>query len=460
MRVSSSARFILLVIGLVVLGAVVMVPRSDERLAVMVDEGRQAQVVAILEPRLAAGDDEPSLLVTLGRAHAALGNRDRAVALLQRYAAIRPDDPEVYGRLADVHRIAGDLDGQRAMLQRQVALGAPPERVMELAALHAAAGRRAEELALLRAHETALARETNALARLARLQAEAGAQEEALRILLRVFGRPADARPDLNAGNRVFLAELLAEQGRAAEAASLGTRWVRQWRDPYWAGRLLRAQAARSPAEAFPLADAVVSQHPEIRFYLARMLAEDGSDAVAGHLLETWPKANPSPTMAEVAGFLTACRERNQPHLVWHALGEALAGPSGRTVAPLYAEAIAAEFGIGALAPFWGTLLQPVLAQRPLLAARLAFHERSPETVRRILASIDPDPLPAGDRRIWADLLTASATPAEAFGLLQARRSRGRLPRDLLVTYAGLAGALGQEAELHSVVRELGRDAR
>lgn len=458
--VSPSARFILLVIGLVVFGAVVMVPRRDERLAVMLDEGQQAQVVAILEPRLASGDIEPSLLVTLGLAHAALGNSQRAVQLLQRYAAIRPKDLEVYARLADVYGKFGDRAEQIAMLERQVALGTTPARILELAGLYGRNGRPADELALLGRFEAALAGENGALARLARLRAGAGDPDGAIRVLRRVFGPPASSRPDLNAEERVFLAELLAGNGQGAEATALGAKWLRQWLDPYWAGRLLRTEAAHAPAEAMLLADAVTDLHPEIRFYLVRALTEDGSNAVAHHLLETWPKANPLPSMEQIAGFLTACREQNQQDLVWRALGTTLADRSAEAIAPLYAEAIAAEFGIGALAPFWGDLLQPVLTYRPLLAARLAFHERSVDLAKRLVGVIDPSTLSTGDRRIWTDLLTASATPVEAFKLLYARRSGGRLPPDVLVVYAKLAGELGQEVELRSVLKELSRDLR
>lgn len=437
-----------------------MIPRRDERLAVMLDEGQQAQVVAILEPRLASGDIEPSLLVTLGLAHAALGNSERAVELLQRYAAIRPKDLEVYARLADVYGKSGNQAEQVAMLERQVALGTTPARILELAGLYRRSGRPADELGLLGRFEAALVGESGALARLARLRAGTGDPDGAIRVLRRVFGPPATSRPDLNAEERVFLAEMLAGNGQGAEAAALGAKWLRQWRDPYWAGRLLRTEAAHAPAEALPLADAVVDQHPEIRFYLVRALAGDGSKAVAHHLLETWPKANPLPSMDQVAGFLTACREQGQQDLVWRALGATLADASAEAVAPVYAEAVAAEFGIGALAPFWGDLLQPVLTHRPLLAARLAFHEGSVDLAKRLVGAIDPSTLSSGDRRVWSDLLIASATPAEAFGLLSARRSVGRLPPDILVVYAKLAGALGQEVELRSVIEELSRDAR
>lgn len=346
------------------------------------------------------------------------------------------------------------------MLERQVALGTTPARIRELAGLYGRNGRPADELVLLGRFEAALAGDSGALARLAHLRAGAGDSDGAIRVLRRVFGPPPTSRPDPNAEDRVFLAQMLAANGQGAEAAALGVTWLRQWRDPYWAGRLLRTAATHAPEESRPLADAVAEQNPEIRFYLVRALAADGSRAIAYHLLETWPKANPRPSMDQIAGFLTACREQSQQDLVWRALGQTLVDPSAEAVAPLYAEAIAAEFGIGALAPFWGDLLQPVLTHRPLLAARLAFHERSVDLAKRLVGAIDPGTLSAGDRRIWTDLLVASATPVEAFRSLYARRSGGRLSPDVLVVYAKLAGELGHEVELRSVLEELRGGAR
>lgn len=460
MRISSTAQFILLVICLVCGVAVIMLPGRDERLAVMLDEGKNAQVVAIVEPRLTRGETDPTLFATLGRAHAALGNDRRATELLERYAEMRPNDPDVYARLAELYGKSGDGARQITMLERHVALGPAPAHVLELADLYRRDGRTADERALLGRFETGLTAESGAVSRLAQLRVDAGDAEGAIRVLRSAFGPPALLRPDLHAQERVFLAEVLAGAGHGAEAAALGERWIRQWREAYWAGRLLRVVAVRAPAPANDLADAVAELHPEVRFYLVHELANDGAKTVAHHLLETWPKANPAASMDDIAGFLTACRNENEQDVVWQAFGAALAAPSAETLAPLYAEAIAAEFGIGALAPFWGELQKPVAAHRPLLAARLALHEGNVVVARWLVGTIDPGNLSPPERRMWTDVLTASSSPMEAFDALRARRSHGRLPPDVLAVYARLAGQFGQEAEFRSTLVELSRDVR
>lgn len=58
---------------------------------------------------------------------------------------------------------------------------------------------------------------------------------------------------------------------------------------------------------------------------------------------------------------------------------------------------------------------------------------------------------------MWMALLTATASPAEALQILRDRR--GRLPPDLLVSYARLAGELGQEIDYRAAITALGQNS-
>jgi hypothetical protein len=251
---------------------------------------------------------------------------------------------------------------------------------------------------------------------------------------------------------------MLVESGRSAEAVRLGKQWLLQWHEPWLADRLLRSVAVRAPvADASELADAVAVLHPEVRFFLVQGLAKMGAGSVARHLLETWVKANPAPSMNEIAAFLSACRDQDEPGIVWQTFGEVLRGPSSNDLITHLSEAIAAEFGIGALAPFWTSLPLAVTEGRPLLAARLAFHEQNPAMTNWLLDKVDLATLEASDRRTWIDLLNAVASPPEAFEVLRDRRLSGRLPPDLLAQYARLAGGLGQETEYRAALADLSR---
>ena len=93
---TAPARFIVLVTGIIIAAAALLAPRRDEWFAIMRDEDKQAQIISLLEPRLALGEDDPNLLATLGRSYAEIGNYRRATELLERYTALRPDDGEAY----------------------------------------------------------------------------------------------------------------------------------------------------------------------------------------------------------------------------------------------------------------------------------------------------------------------------------------------------------------------------
>ena len=456
---TAPARFIILVIGIVVGAAVLMAPRGNEQLAMLQDEDKQAQIIALLEPRIARGENDPNLLATLGRAYAEIGSYQHAIELLERYISLRPDDAEAYARLADLYGKVDDATKQIAMLERSVAIAPTLARAADLAALYRQENQVDKELALLSRFESQVTVGNGLLLRLAELRASTGDREGAIGILMRSEGLPAPTPLTQTGDARIFLAKLLVEAGRNAEAVRLGKEWILQWHEPWLADRLLRGIVLEAPvADASELADAVAALHPEIRFFLVRGLATMGAKPVARHLLSTWVKENPSPSTNDIAGFLSACREQGEPEIVWQAFGEVLRRPVSNDLIARYSEAIAAEFGIGALAPFWGSLPQEVAEQRPLLAAQLAFHEHNLAMTKWLLGKVDLATLGTSYRRTWIDLLMAVTSPPDAFGVLRDLRRSGRLPPDLLPQYARLAGELGQDIEYRAALVDLGRN--
>jgi tetratricopeptide (TPR) repeat protein len=448
----------MLVIGIVVGAAVLMGPRLDERLAMMRDEDKQAQVISLLEPRVARGENDPGLLATLARSHTEIGNYQRAIELLERYITLRPDDGEAYASLADLYKRVDDAPKQIAMLERYIAITPLLSRVVELAALYQHEHQADKELALLSRSEAELTLANGLLLRLAQLRSNVGDREGAIRVLMRSEVLTAPSQTTRSQDERLFLVELLVASGRSADAVRLSKQWILQWHEPWLADRILRRVALQAPvADASELGDAVAVLHPEIRFFLVRGLAQMGAMPVARHLLETWLEANPSPSMNEIAAFLAACRGQDEPAIVWQAFGDVLRHPHSDELITRFSEAIAAEFGIGALAPFWASIPRTVIEGSPLLAAQLAFHERNLVMTKRLLEMVDLVALESSERRMWIDLLTAAASPPEVFVIMRDRRRSGRLPRDLLAHYARLAGELGEEIEYRSALADLSR---
>src|SRR5579871_5843287 len=290
---SSSARhFIMLVVFTVVAVGVLMAPRRDEWFAIMRDEDKQAQIIELLEPRLARNPYDADALATAGRSYAELGNHRRAAELLQRYIAIRPDDGEAYAQLADVYKHIGDRGHRIAMLQHSLSLKPNVSRAMELAGLYRDDERLGEELALLSQYESELTLESGLLLRLAKLHVARGERSSAFRVLMRPDVLDAPKQPIRGQDERLYLASLLIDDDRSAEAVRLGKQWIRQWREPYRANQLLQSVALRAPAvAASELAEAVALQHPELRFFLTNELAQMGADPIADVLLVNWSAA-------------------------------------------------------------------------------------------------------------------------------------------------------------------------
>ena len=447
---TAAKRFILLVLGIVVVAGVIMAPRRNEQLTMMLDQDRQAEVISLLSPQIARGEYDPNILLLLGRAYAETGEYQRATELLERYTALRPDDAEGYARLADLYKRTYDVKRQIAMLERHIAIKPTPSRAIELALLYRQEHRSDEEFALLSRFEHQLTIQSGLVLRLAELVANVGDRERAIQILMR--SEEGSARPRHNEKERIFWAELLISSGRSAEALRLGKQWILEWREPWLAGLLLRSFTQNAPvSDASELGEAVAVLHPEVRFFFASELAKTGSVLVARHLLETWSKANLSPSMNEIAAFLSICRDLGEQTVIWQAFGEVLRRRSSEDVVLRFGAAIAAEFEIGALAPFWPSLPN-VIERRPLLAAQLAFHEHNLAMTKWLLGKVDLTASETSERQMWIDLLNAVASPPEVFQVLRDRRRGGGLPPDLLPQYARLAGGLGQETEYRAAV--------
>lgn len=443
-KMSLAARFLIIVIGLAAAVSAAMVPRANEWLAVMNDDHKQAQIVATLEPRLAQDPQNANLLATLGRAYADLGDAQQAIPLLEHYVELRPADADAYGRLAGQYGLAGDTDRQQAALVQAVALAPTVPRIGALATLLRARGKADEERALLMQFEPALTVQSGLVLRLAQLYEAQGDYQRAIAALSRSDIVRTVPKGFSTGEERLLLATLLAKTGQGADAARFGIVWIAQWNEPWLANRLLMAVAQNaSVQDTVPLADAVAVLHPEIRLYLVTLLAGQGSPAIADHLLRTWRLAHPEPSATELAAFLSSCRQWGEPAIVWEAFASALRGPTAPEIVARYADAVAAEFGIGALAPFWSAMSPAALAAKPLLSARLAFAEQDPARARYLAEQVDVASLLPSEQRLWADLMAIVAPPEAVFARLRLLEQKDALPPVLQADYVRLAGGFG-----------------
>jgi Flp pilus assembly protein TadD len=119
--------------------------------ALLIDTGRAAEAIPVLDQGLRASPQETILLVNRSAALRILGRYPEAVEAGRRAVAVRPDDPYARTILGMALLAAGDLEGGLAEVRAAGALdpGNPEFPVTEAIAL-ARAGRRVEACATLR----------------------------------------------------------------------------------------------------------------------------------------------------------------------------------------------------------------------------------------------------------------------------------------------------------------------
>jgi len=437
-----------------------MSPRTYEWVAQLTDTNRYPEAIAILNQQLAITPNEPGLLAAVARAHAGAEDFEQAAAYMWRYLTLRPNDGLAYGQLADYLEKTGDLEGQTLALEKVIQFEPSVRRGIQLAFCYRNANREDDERAIFERFAFDLPLQGGIALRFAHLEANAGKRQAAINFLMRkAAGSEGD---NSNGAERLFLAQLLVDEGRIDKLASLAERWIPQWKQAHLAFRVLTIAALSDGGkDTIRIADATMAIHPEIRLYAAKQLYEEGRSQVAKHLLLSWAKTNNNPTLVELAALLSVSREIGAPDAIWHAFADTMSKQHEDQVMVRYSEALAAEFGLGALDSVWHLLPDKALLTTSILAARRAFTIHNLPLTRALLLEIDLSRLSPVDRTMWLQMLEQSTVVGERFVLLQALRKQNRLPPDLLVAYARLAGQLGHEGEYRASLVQLqasGRD--
>ncbi|MBS0243713.1 MAG: hypothetical protein JSS20_16170, partial [Proteobacteria bacterium] len=255
----------LLVACLVVGAGIVMLPRHDEQIAILADAHKAAEMVSMLEERLAGGDHDPAVLASLGRAYEATGDIRRAALFLERYTRLAPADGAAYGALARLYLTLGARRERLAALKRQFELKRDLASAEVLSADLYDNGEPGEAGRVLTRFTPLLTAENGLLVRLAEYRVAAGETSSAIALLMRNEHRISWRKRREESRERLILASLLVDEGRYREAIDLGIRWVELWNQAWQSGQLLMSIAGRTPAsESARLADRIVAVHPGV----------------------------------------------------------------------------------------------------------------------------------------------------------------------------------------------------
>jgi tetratricopeptide (TPR) repeat protein len=427
-------------------------PGSEEQLAMLARDGRSSEAASELARLLALGRRDPAFLAAAARALESTGDRVLAEDLLERYLVERPGDVQALDWLAGLYQASDDRPAATRTLATLVALAPTRPRLWALLDLYRAQDRLDEERAVLKGiADEAMLRPVD-VERLGILLSWAGERPAALAAL-----RRADALiPAVQETGRIVLFDLLLAEGLRDEAFERAGRWIADWRDKPWLGvHVVRRMAARGdPAAAVALGAQVTALSPGTRFYLARVVAEDGNRRIATTLLEDWARGGPEPSSDEVAGYVAAAYAVGDLAALWRKAASLLAEPGWHEAQIAIVEALALRYGLDAIAPLRPRLSWAALRRQPLFAARLALHEGNPVLARRALEAVEPETLNAPARAEWVALVSLVSGDAKALAALGDLLRRDRLPTDLIPVQLRLAQRLGD-----AVAQRLGLDA-
>jgi tetratricopeptide (TPR) repeat protein len=426
----------------------------EERVAMLMRDGRQAEALAEAEDLIARGYSRSSLVPLSAKLHEVFGHRQRAAELMEAHVAAHPKDVEALSWLAELYTASSEVEQMFSALRRAAAAKPSRELIARLTGLYRLHGKFAEEREfMLRLWNRSLL-DPSEIGRLGALLAAAGDVERALELFRRLDARERD----VSDRDRLLLFDLLVGSGRYDEARTRAKVWLEKWRKPWVAVQLTRQYARSAPLEQSLLfAEAAIALHPEIRLYLARVLAEQGLRPLAGRLILSWPDRDREPGELEIADYLLAGKAVGDSGAIWRTFALIRAKHRWAEAEVRYAEALANHYGIAAIAGLRPRLSSEVLARRPIFAARLAAFEHDPRLARRMLLKVDLGSISPDERRAWAALFSDSQGERALLDVLASLRQKRHLPADLLLVQARLAERLGAAPEHRLALIEMQR---
>jgi tetratricopeptide (TPR) repeat protein len=432
-------------------------PSSEEQLAMLARDGRSSEALSQLTQLLASSRRDPTFLAAAARVHQAAGRLKPAAKLLELYLVERPQDTQALDWLASIYRAAEDPDGTIRALAQAVAIEPTRARVSDLLDLYRARERPDEERTLLKSITDETWLRPVDVERFGILLSWAGEREAALVTLRRADALlPKDAEL-----GRIVLFDLLLKLDLREEAAERAARWVADWTDKPWLGvHVTRVLAKAGDAgRAVAIGNAVIERYPSSRFYLARVVAEDGSRNVAGALLESWARDDVEPSVDDVSGYVAAAHAVADASALWRKVSLILCHPTWLGAHIAVAEALVQQYGFDVIATIRPRLSWGALQRRPLFSARLALHESNAALARRLLEGVAPATLAPAAQAEWTSLLSAAWGDEGALAILSDLARRRLLPVGLVPMQVRLAARLGDGAEHLRAMGELRRVA-
>ena len=436
----TSARLpILIVCGACATMATLLWSGPEERIAKLARDGRTGEAAFAAEKILSRGQATPQLLTTLARIYELGGAPARATELLEILALVRPADPGILRWLAGSYASYGHTSGAAQALSRLVQLEPTREALGELLALLRLEGRFDEEATTMERFGASGLLAMADLERLAQHLVHGGKGGRALALL-----RTAEERAGgLDERRRKLLFELLVREGAHEEAAVRATAWLAAWGKAWLAPPLvLRLARAATDDLVTRFSESSSSLFPEIRFYLAKSLAEEGHVRAAAGLIADRLRPEAKPGETEIGGTVAVAAVLGDRRLLLQAIAQIRAGRDPEAQATL-AEALATTCGVAELAALWPDLSPQILLRRPLLGVSFARLTQRGALLRWLAANGEIGAVRPAEQGAWLAVMHAELGPYAAFALLDRQARQGEMPPRLAPAYRALATETG-----------------
>lgn len=420
-----------------IMAGVAVLPRLEERAAILTNDGDPLGALAILEEADRSVGSDRQLAMQAIRVNEEAGRAAEALQGLSRYVARWPDDEAALVKLATVAKSTMQTKLRVQALEKLVALGADGTFGQELLSLYRDAGDVEAERQLL----LSLGDDPQLIAedfeRLAGLLVATGDEEQAL-----VAYRRADARAPLKEHEcRFKLLVLLLQLGQFEEVAERATQWVSQWNEPYLAAEIAVQMARRAPANyVAAYAGSLTGSKRDLDLAIAEGLAKNGYRPLAYAVLNGSVDALGSGDKRRIRKIVEVAAEAQDPRVPLTLLSHLVSSPGREADAAFLAEHISESFGLDVLYPVYQWLGFNVLTARPLFGVDVALVGKNEDLARRILLSGTPHDLSVRDARRWAELMFTMLGAERALHRVAEIYQRGDLSAQMLL-------ALEEESE-------------
>ncbi len=425
-------------VGALVMGFLAL-PGSEERITMLLRDGRTVEARHGLEALYRAGDRRPQILLQVANLENEAGNLADSIRYLEAYISARPDDPIPLQTLVDLYQATGELDKSLATLEQLFAIAPSPESADKLLGLYQLHGRLDAEEKFLRTLFNTPYIKPDGLVRLGAIAANKNDFDSAS-AALDLFDRRSDIQKKTP---RITLFHVLIEQRRYSEAFEKALDWTRAWKDSDSALdftlTFARAGQDELACNFAKLQDATVR---DFTFSAVESLVAKGFQNSARKLLSDWVMDPGPKTVGQAKRFLELSSQLGDGSMPYKAMFK-LARTSGKErSAMLLGEAIVDGRGAASLASSRKLFSPRILRQRPLFAAKLALAEGNAVLARRYYATIDYSQLTSDDRTTWISLGNKLDPNGIYETLIYAWRA-GQLAPEFRTALADIASARG-----------------